>query len=191
VDEGRRILGELQARGVADRNLDYDEVMAELAEGRHAMSVISSRRHEASFGWRFESGDRQLIDDLTAVARGPFLAMASPAAPAIPVGRLTADFERTTGKVLDLALRWEQYPTDGMWVCDVSIDRNNKGSCGVNVDDDDDDPEGCLVTLADRLCEGWFARGDLGWMADVPASPVSADVGPQEQRRGRMLALRS
>jgi hypothetical protein len=169
MDDGRQILAELQARGVADRDLDYDDVMAELAGGRHAMSVIGPHRRGAQFVVSLKVGERQLIDDLTAVARGPLWAMVWPAAPPIPFGRLTVDFERTTGRALKLGLRWEQYSDDGIWLCDISIDDKTLGSSGVGWDEDD--PESCLVALADSACENWLHEAVWGGWPMCPHHP--------------------
>jgi hypothetical protein len=169
VSDGRRILEELQVRGIASLDLDYEVVMAELAAGSSAMSVISPLRHQASFGYRFKPGEKQLMDDLTAIARAPLLALPWPDLPAVPLERLSADLERTTGRVLQLELRWDPYPDGGFWVCDLTLDNRRVGGCGIMADLDD--AEAALAAVADRVCEGWLHEEIWGGWPLCPRHP--------------------
>jgi hypothetical protein len=180
MTDGRQILAELQASGLADTDLDYDEVMAELAAGRSAMTVIGRQRHQSSLFVRFKPGERQLVDDLTAIARAPFVALPWPTPPPVAFDRLSADLERTTGRRLQLALRWEQYPDVGYWVCDVTLDSRGVGSCGVETNVDN--PEAYLVAVADRVCEQWLHEevwGGWPMCARHPSRPMWAKLNSE------------
>ena len=58
---------------------------------------------------------------------------------------------RTTARRLALTLRFESYPDNGLWVCDITIDGTPVGASGVR--DADEDPGERLASLADNLCE--------------------------------------
>jgi hypothetical protein len=152
VDEGRRHLSELQTSDWVDDEVDYDELMAGLATGRSAVSLIARDRHRPSFGVRTSARDHELIAELTALARAPYLAASWPAPPEVALDALESDFARTTGRTLQLALRWENYPDGGVWVCAVSVDGKARGSTGVR----EGTPGEVLADIADRLCEGWL-----------------------------------
>ena len=132
-------------------------MMAGLAEGQSPVSLIARDRHQASFGVRFSPGDAELLKELTAIARAPYLAMAWPDPPNVDLSRVIMDFERTTGRSLVFEWRWEQYPDEGSWICDYAVDGDaDRGGIGTSWDDDD--PEETLVRLADRLVEDSLSR---------------------------------
>lgn len=154
VDKGQRIWEELRQSEWVDGNLDYETVMAELA-GPHGAFAISRAHRLVAVGAVFWSErDAQLLNELTAIARAPYLAMPWPEAPSVELERLAADFHRTTGRLTTLKLRWENYPGGGYWVCDVAIDGSPRGTTGVN--GSTGTPEETLAAIADRLCEGWL-----------------------------------
>ena len=143
---------ELKSRDWVDPSVDYDTVMERLAAGRPTVSLIARDRHHASFGVRFSPGDAELLKELAAIARAPYLAMAWPNPPNVDLGRIIVDFERTTGRHLELKCRWEQFPDGGHWICDYAVDGQADWG-GIGAGWDDDDPEEGLVRLADRLVE--------------------------------------
>ena len=77
---------ELKRRHWVDPDIDFDAVMAGLAEGHPAVSLIARDRHHASFGVRFSPGDAELLNEFTAIAdttwpwRGPTRRMSNPVA---------------------------------------------------------------------------------------------------------------
>jgi hypothetical protein len=150
VERAQAILAELQRRQWVDPAVGCDAVMAGLAEGRSAVSLLARDRHQASFLVRFSPGDAELVRELTAIARGPYLAMVWPDPPNVDLSRIVVDFERTAGMRLVLEWRWEQYPDDGYWICDYVVD-SGADTGGIGEPWDDDDPEGNLVRLADKL----------------------------------------
>lgn len=156
MDEAQRIWEELRRSDWVDKELDYEAVIAALADHPHGGAWEISRKHRYSArGFlRLSGDDQQLLRELTAIARAPCLAMPWPETPTVELERLVADFERTTGRQIILQLRWDNYPSGGYWACDITIDDKARGSFGVNVNDAD--PEDTLATTADRLCEGWL-----------------------------------
>jgi hypothetical protein len=170
VPDGRSLLAELQADGLADRDLDYDAVIAELAQGAPPMFVLASRLSQSPVGSSvITSRQREVMDELVAIARAPFLAMTAPPEPNVSWGRLADDLARTAGRRLDVTLRWDQYPDGGDWICEFSLDGVGRGSCRVQWDGND--AEACLADLAGQLCEAWLHE-DIwgGW----PMCPVHA-----------------
>jgi hypothetical protein len=146
------ILAELRRSEWVDPDVGFDAMMAGLAQGQSAVSLIARDRRQASFFVRFSPGDAELLKELTAIARAPYLAMAWPDPPNVDLSRIIMDFERTTGRSLVLEWRWEQYPDEGFWICDYTVDGEaDRGGIGASWDDDD--PEETLVSLADRLVE--------------------------------------
>jgi hypothetical protein len=151
MERGRSILAKLKQRPWVDPEVDFDTVMAGLAEGQPAARLIARARHDATFGVIFAPGDAALLDELIEIARAPYRAVAWPDPPDVQVSRIIADFERTTGRTLALAWRWEQYPDDGFWVCDYAVDGDaDRGGFGAGWSDD---PEEDLARLADQLVE--------------------------------------
>ena len=132
---------------------------------------VARDRHKAQSFVRFSPGDAELLKELTAIARAPYLAMDWPDPPNVDPSRIVADFERTTGKRLVLKWRWDQYPDRGFWICDYSVDGEaDRGSIGDAWTDDD--PEGNLVRLADRLVEESLSEVIWGGWPLYPRHPT-------------------
>lgn len=152
MERAEAILAVLQHRDWVDPTVNLDAVIAGLAEGRPAISLLARDRHSAQFFVRFSPGDAELLEELAAIARAPYLAMDWPDPPSVDLSRIVSDFERTTGRRLLLEWRWEQYPDGGYWMCDYTVDdgadRGGIGEAWI-----DDDAEGSLVRLAARLVE--------------------------------------
>ena len=105
MEEGRRILAELQQSDWVDQLLDYDTVISGLASGHGPLALARDR--PAVGGWRLSEHDSQLLAKLTAVARAPYEAAPWPEPPGVELERLVSDFDRTTGRRLGLQLRWD------------------------------------------------------------------------------------
>ena len=111
-------------------------MIAELGEGTPAVLVLSRRREHGIDGVVVLTADEQnLIDQLVAVARAPWIAVVPPPDPEVPWSRIARDVRRTAGRDLALTLRWEEYPAGGFWMCDVSLDGVTPGGMSVNWDD--------------------------------------------------------
>jgi hypothetical protein len=176
--DGRDIFAELQQSGLVVSDVGYDAVMADLVNGAPPILVLGGS-HGPAIGTRVISiRQRQLLDELVAVARVPFSKSGPAQPPAVPWQRLADDLRRTAGRKLDLAFHWEGYRDGGYWMCELSLDGVAQGGC--NVDWGQADPEGSLVDLADRLCEGWLHEEVWGgWPMCVkhPTRPMWAEMG--------------
>jgi hypothetical protein len=150
MSDGRAILAELQAGGVADRGIDYDAVMANLASGFPFTWALRRRPRPEGVAY-LSARQQQLIDELVALARAPYFPEEPPSPPVVPWERVSADLRRTTGRLLDLTFRWEAYADHAFWMCSIFLDGADHGGCNVN--DDEAGPEANLAELADRLCE--------------------------------------
>lgn len=151
VSDGREIPAQLQADGIADDSLDYDEVVSELAAGRFPLLVLSPRRAQGIGHVILSARQHELIEKPVAVAREPWTSREPPPRPDVAWQRIATDLERTTGRTLVLALRWEEYSDGGFWMVDISVDGSALG--GTNFDWDENHPE---ESLADRLCESFL-----------------------------------
>ena len=174
---GRRYLSELQASNWVDDDLDYSEVMAGLAAGRSATSLVARDRHRSSLFVQTSARDHQLLEELTRLAQAPWVAAPWPTPPEVALELLESDFARTTGRTLELALVWENYPDGGIWICALSIDGTAKGSTGMA----GGTPAEVLVDVADRLCDGWLHEEIWGgWplCTQHPSRPMWAEVDP-------------
>ena len=174
MDEAQRIREELRHSEWVDQDLDYETVMAELAGPQGALAISPTRRRFTSGLVVWSDRDGQLLRELTALARAPYVAMPWPEAPCVELERLASDFDRTTGRRMTLELRWENYPSGGYWICDIAIDGSPRGSTGVN-----GDPEEALAAIADRLCEGWLHEEVWGGWPICPhhgTHPLDAGV---------------
>jgi hypothetical protein len=181
VEEGEQLLEELRRSSWVDTSVDWETVRQGLAEGRPAIFLLARDRHNGTLVVRHEPDDARLIEEMTAIARRPYVEMPWPQEPDVDLSRLTADFVRTTGRTLDLSLRWEQFPDGGHWVCDMAIDGRRSGSTWFNVSEDS---ERMLADLADHLCEGWLHEEIWGgWPLCVrhPTRPMWA----KRNERGR------
>jgi hypothetical protein len=140
--------------------------MSGLASGYGALALASRPAAVGGF-LRFSKRDSRLLAELTAIARGPYEAVPWPEPPDVQLDRLVADFSRTTGRRLELQLRWENEPAGGMWLCDIAIDGKSRGSTGRvgGV------PELALAMLADRICEGWLHDEVWGGWPMCPKHP--------------------
>jgi hypothetical protein len=179
VDDGRDILILLQRSEWVDDDLDYDAVMADLADGRSPARAVAHDRRNASFTAKWSAQDRELLNQLVLIARAPYLAMERPDLPSVNLHRLESDFRRTTGRQLVLGLRWEPYPTRSEWLCDVNIDGEAKGAFGV-FPADDGRPGEQLARMADSLCEGWLHEEIWGGWPMCPrhgTRPMWAETG--------------
>jgi hypothetical protein len=152
-EEARRIWAELQQRDWVNPDLAFDEVMERLAHDWEPWELLARDRdtdisplHVRLF--RGPRSDEELVDRLRALARAPYEAMPWPDPPNVDLGRLAADYERTTGHRVDFSWEWEAYPHGGFWSVMISIDGAIVGGCGEELDGD---PESDLVALTDRL----------------------------------------
>lgn len=171
MERGQAILAELGRREWVDPDVGLGAVMAGLAEGQSAVSLIARDRQLGSFFVTFSSGDAELLKELTAIARVPYQAMAWPDPPNVDLRRIIMDFQRTTGRSLVLEWRWEQYPDEGFWVCDYAVEAEaDRGGIGTSWDDDD--PEETLVRLADRLVEDSLSEVIWGGWPLCPRHPT-------------------
>ena len=102
--------------------------MVGLASG-HGPIVIARHRPDVG-GMRLSERDGRLLAELTALARAPYETTPWPEPPAIELGRLVSDFDRTTGRRLELQLRWENGPGGGIWLCDITVDGKMRGASG-------------------------------------------------------------
>jgi hypothetical protein len=75
-------------------------------------------------------------------------AMPWPDHPNIDLGRIAADYERTTRHHLDFTWEYEAYPHAGFWSVMISIDGAVSGGVGEELGGE---PEADLVRLTDRL----------------------------------------
>jgi hypothetical protein len=162
MDDARPLLAELQRSNWVENGLDYDDVMAHIAAGQPAALVVSRvSRHQAVGGIRaseISERDRQLLAELTAIARAPYVSARSPSPPDVGLARLEADFLATTGRSLRLELHWENYPQGEIWLCAINLDGKGVGSVNVS----GAGPEERLADLADRVCEGWLHEAVWG-----------------------------
>ena len=101
MDDGRSLLAELQQSDWVDGDLDYDTVMAGLAAGRPAAAMVARDRHRASFMVQMSVRESELLAQLTAQARAPYVSASWPDPPEVDLaalrGRLLADDRETTG----------------------------------------------------------------------------------------------
>lgn len=113
MSDGREILAEVQATGFADPDLDYDAVIADLAMGTPPSCALTKHR-AGGIGSRIVSKRQlELADELVAIARAPYIATAPrPEPPRLDWARIADDLQRTTGRRLEVALRWEVYADD-------------------------------------------------------------------------------
>jgi hypothetical protein len=168
VTDGKRILAALQEAGVADAGLHYESVMAELANGAPPLLALLGPGASPIGERVIAIEQRKLIDELLSIARGPWTAAAPPPEPTVPWARLAVDLAQSTGRTLALTFRWEAFPDHGYWVCDLALGGRRRGGCSF---DGDDDPEGGLANLADRLCEGWLHEEVWGGWPMCPKHP--------------------
>lgn len=173
--DGRELLAELVAGGLAEPDLDYDQVMAELARGRPTIPVLRpSLKKRAGFHIHFSGPeDRRLldlVDELVAIARAPYLLPQPPDPPAVDWSRLARDLERTADRHLDLTFTWEQWSEDGYWMVGYSMDDAPGGAFMVRWDGLD--AEQMLADLADRLCESHLHETIWGGWPICPNHPT-------------------
>ena len=168
--DGRQILAELQATGFADSDLDYDAVMADLARGTPPTFALTKQR-TTGIGTRVVSKRQlELADELVAIARAPYVAAAPrPEPPRLDWARIAEDLQRTTGRHLEVTLRWEVYADDAYWMCDLALDGVAIGSTMHR--DQGDDPEESLASFADTLCDGWLHEEIWGGWPMCPRHP--------------------
>jgi len=169
VSDGQRILAELQADGIADVGLDYDEVVGELAAGRPPLLVLSPRPSQGLDVVVLSARQHELIEGLVAIAREPWTSREPPSMPNVGWERIAADLQRTTGRTLVLMLRWDEHPDGGLWIADISIDGSPLG--GTSFTWDDTDSEDSLADLADRLCESFLHEEIWGGWPMCPNHP--------------------
>jgi hypothetical protein len=153
VEDARQIWDRLISKPWARGDANLDQVMAELADFHSIEHLIVSDDWRAKTPYKpplspIPPGDRYLIEELSRRARAPYEAMSWPEPPDIDLGRLGADFERTTGRHLELAWQREQLPEIGFWHVEVSIDGAVSGGVGRELSGDS---EVDLVRLTDRL----------------------------------------
>lgn len=172
-DVGRQILAELQANGLAEPDLDYDEVMAALAKGLPPATVLQPSRRATGIHVEAFVGERARLvgrlDDLVAIARAPYLLAEPPEPPAVPWARIADDLERTTGRHLEIVFGWEQWSDHGYWAAAYFLDGARHGAFGLWPDDD---PERTLADLADKLCESCLHEEIWGGWPLCPAHPA-------------------
>lgn len=170
MSDGREILAELQADGIADDSLEYDAVVQELAAGRFPMLVLSPRPHQSIGQVLLSMRQHRLIEELVAIAREPWTSQEPPPRPDVEWQRIAADLERTTGRTLVLDLRWNAYPDGGFWAADISVDGSRLG--GVGFAWDASHSEECLADLADSLCEHSLHEEIWGGWPMCPRHPA-------------------
>ena len=153
VSEARRVWQRLIAKPWVNPHADFDDVMSKLAANWSVEELLVNPEWTARSPYRppmspIPPGDRYMIDELRALARQAWEEMPWPDPPKVDLGRLAADYERTTGCHLAFSREYEAYPDGGFWSVMVSIDGAVSGGVGEELSGD---PEGDLVRLADRL----------------------------------------
>jgi hypothetical protein len=137
----------------ANPEADFDDVMSKLAIDHWVDLLLVSPEWIARSPYRpphspIPPGDRYMIDELRALARAPWEAAPWPDPPNVNLDRLSADYERTTGRRVDFSWRYELYPYGGFWSVDVSVNGEVVGGTGRELSGD---PETDLVALTDAL----------------------------------------
>ena len=171
MERAQAILAELKRRGSVDPEVGFDAVIAGLAEGQPAVSPVARDRHKAQSFVRFSAGDAELLKELTAIRglrtwpwTGPTRRMS------IRVGSSRTSSGRQESAWY-LSGAGTSIPTEGFWICDYSVDGEaDRGSIGDAWTDDD--PEGNLVRLADRLVEESLSEVIWGGWPLYPRHPT-------------------
>lgn len=181
---------------MADAGLDYDSVMAGLARGLPPMSVLRpGLQRNGIHVYAHAVGGRppwDLVDDLVAIARSPYLPVEPPDPPAVEWPRLAGDLERSANRRMELTFTWEQWSEDGYWKVGYTLEGSRRGS--VMVRWDGLDTEHMLADLADRLCEAYLHEeiwGGWPMCPNHPTTPMWATVSETGQavwRCGRDLS---